>query len=789
MKKKILFLVIIIFSFFCLTIPCIAAEEKISLHQRDSTLYGLLSQNNNSSLNWESAYINCHIQDVSKDWHLYETENRVQTNYVISNESKTVIQEEFILPFYELDNSDYKSKNTKIEVNEKEIQPQVRHVLGNMGFYYNNQTRLTNTYISTKSFNKNTPVHKVIATADFSLVKEGMELSYYININKSDTSTIVPKNLKALQRTVDDYTLAFTLNHKKPFIELYFIGDIPSYTIQNGGNLAIDETELNLLEFSKLSKPAVISEIDWFNIIAQRLDNNNEIYDFKGLYIWEEAVQLEDIMTVFVFPLSFQPQETIEIDISTPIYLLKYVGTEHKDLYYFTGYMHSEIKNISIRLRGEGDVKDFYGGEKIGQQGDVYTLNGNEFSVVWDMAMVNLIYDAIKMILGGFLTFVVYLIPMIIMFILFLRRKEKKGLQVLYLQKFLSYSLSFFGFLFFVIIDENLSAAIVLLSLFGLLTLTTFIQTVTKKCRDFGRLILETICWVMSIHNLVSNKVFGVFGALWIFNLIDFIFIILKMRKLSLADPTLPKKCLPVGILYELENWIIYFYFAFTLIGAYFWSNALGNLGYIILIFICSLSFYYIGMLLRHKFFFLKPFRKFHKDLDLEDLEKKIQKRQSLLNLHPETINFYNILLAQYSLAHNQEKTKEYIKKCYLPKTQGYVLSYRGMMMRYGQTKDEFEHAYETLKREYYNNKMVLRSFEKFYQFWSPYYGTNRVENISKIYNYQRKNNSFSNAISLFVLIYYYKNENNMSKVEELKNEFLEKYRVLTEFVNDLNNL
>ena len=93
------------------------------------------------------------------------------------------------------------------------------------------------------------------------------------------------------------------------------------------------------------------------------------------------------------------------------------------------------------------------------------------------------------------------------------------------------------------------------------------------------------------------------------------------------------------------------------------------------------------------------------------------------------------------------------------------------------------------LKKEFYNNKRALKSFDKFYNFWSPYYGINPTVDISKTYRVDRKNNAYSNAISLFLLIHYYNNQKNTSKVRELKYEFLKKYSNLTEFVNDLNEL
>ncbi|MCM1131691.1 MAG: hypothetical protein NC310_06540 [Roseburia sp.] len=384
------------------------------------------------------------------------------------------------------------------------------------------------------------------------------------------------------------------------------------------------------------------------------------------------------------------------------------------------------------------------------------------------------------------IVFLFYFVPMLVMLILFICRKEKKGLKLFYLHKFLSYTLSFFGL--FLLSKVDLTPAIVLLCGYGILTLIALYQNIVNNCRDFNSLIAETVCWAMNIYYFIVHDIESIYINIWIFGLLDFIFALLRIRKTAKMDPTL-KNSLPVGILYSLEGWLIYLYFSITLSTFFIISEALNHFEIFVVAALCIFLIYIVGMILRQGFFFLKPFREFYKDLNLDALENKIQKRQTLPHLHPETINFYNILLAQQCLAHDMEKTKKYIKKAYLPKTNRYILSYRGMNMRYGQSKEEFEHGYEVLKREYYNNKAMLKSFDKFYKFWLPYYGTNPNQNIEKVYKYHRKNNEFSNAISLFVLIHYYKNENDISKVEELKKEFISKYGVLTEFVKDLNKL
>lgn len=491
-------------------------------------------------------------------------------------------------------------------------------------------------------------------------------------------------------------------------------------------------------------------------------------------------------MTVLTFSKDFKPAEQISIEIRLPFYLYNHIYNVNDYKYYVKGYIYSESRNVTVSIKGLDRVLGFGGGQEY--ETHSYALDYNEFTFSIDAYSEFVLDEVVRIIFATIMVFLFYVVPMLVMLILFIRRKNKSNLRVLYLQKFLFYTFSFFSLFFLLAFPKDLTPAIVLLCGFGVLTLITLLQNILRNCKNFNSLIAETMCWAMNIYYLVKDLE-TVYINIWIFGFIDFIFILFKIRKTVKMDPALQNH-LPVGILYSLENWIIYLYFNITSCTTFITSEALGDrfeIFFVPLPFI--FIFYFVGMILRYRFLFLKLFREFYKDLDLEALEKKIQKRQELPNLHPETINFYNILLAQHCLAHNMEKTRLYVKKTYLPKTKGYVLSYRGMNMRYGQTKEELEYGYEVLKREYYNNKLALKSFDKFYKFWLPYYGTNPSQDIKKVYNYHRKNNEFSNAISLFVLIYYYKNENDVSKVEELKKEFISKYGNLTEFVNGLNAL
>lgn len=778
MKKNLFCLFAGIFFLLSVAVPCFA-EESIPLMGQEGDVYGLLPQTNNSSLSWEQTIVTYDLSDFKKDNLFHTTKNEVTTTYFIRNTSNTEQTEEFLLPYYEVGDTDYKKSNTTITVDGDVITPKERHFISAMNLYYDDEMRLLNTYMETDLFKPYTNVHKLKATAYYSSTQDGT-ISHEFKSEYVNPKTVVTKN-GYISSFSGNTSYTFTTTKEDPTFELYFIGEVPKLQALPY-NLTIEESDMTLLDFTTAYMPQNVSKLDWYNIVVQRLNN------YYGSQTLDNLMSKEQLMHILTFDVTFPPRKSRSIITNMPILPYYIHDSESTGIFSFFGCQYSGNAQVLIYVHGSGDITRFTGGE-FNSAFDAYQMNNNvTYSFRASTAIVDNLTNAVLIALGTLLIFFFYIVPMIIMLILFFHNKNKTGKKLLYIEKFLSYTLAFFGFISLLFLENSLAAAIVLSCGLGILTALTVTEILKRITRDFSKLLIETICWVTMICSWATMDISGSFVCLWLFNTALFVLLLFRIRKKN-REMMPATFTLPVGMLYDFESWITYLYCTITITLAFVLSDLYGNFGHFILGIVLIVILYYFGMAYKNAFLFLGPIRRYKKHLDFDKLEQEVHQYQSLPRIHPETINYYTILLTQFSLLHSQDKCKEYFSKCHYPKHKPYIFTYRGLILRYGMTKAEFDHSYDVLKKEYYNKKRILKAIDKFYQFWLPYYGVNPTTQISKIYNYQRKNDRLSNAISLFVLIYYYKNEGNQAKVEELKKLFLKEYSMLEEFVKDLEKL
>ncbi|MDE7095610.1 MAG: hypothetical protein K2O23_03895, partial [Anaeroplasmataceae bacterium] len=264
MKKKILLLIFVLVSLLWMAIPSQAANGLPVINERDTEIFGLLPMKQNDSLSWEHLDLNCKVNYTSKD---HEFFNEAIATYQIRNRDwGRSVKEEFVLPYFELENSrDFKLDRTSIVVDGEEITPTLRHAsaLSGMEFYYNKEIPLYEDYNTNEKFNTNTSVHKIVAKADVSNLKDNASLQFDVNVKRADGTIMAAKNLKSMTKDKDDiYTLTFSVNNKSSAFELYFIGEMSEFTIHNYENLTIEETDGNLLSFANFQLPENISLTD-----------------------------------------------------------------------------------------------------------------------------------------------------------------------------------------------------------------------------------------------------------------------------------------------------------------------------------------------------------------------------------------------------------------------------------------------------------------------------------------------------------------------------------------------
>ncbi|MDE7385411.1 MAG: hypothetical protein K2M84_06600 [Anaeroplasmataceae bacterium] len=737
--------------------------------------YGLVPKNRtNSNLVWDEATLEFEISEFPSNYDTYfsTNPNTLTSTYLISNNSRQSIKETFYLPFHEINGlSSYVKSRTSIYINDIKINPTIRYMFGfdEYDFYTPQGANLSNKYTYySREFNSEAIVHKLTFQADFTNQA----------IESAEVNFVISNDAKA-RILIDDFSqaysdgkkiISFDVTERNSSHDLYCIGEIPEYSIDSLATITVEESSLSLLDFFNQYRPNYITEVDWFNICLEKLKDRTKLERLFVIPTYSFQT-LDNILNIMEFDVFIDGGQSIKIVTNNPLFPIGMAGEE--DQWRLSGYLFDEIAKVKVKVNAICFLEEINGTQQhkkakefqLDEYSNTYTFVLNTTANGEGGYHLVLPQD-LSLVLQTVLSCLFYVIPMIAMVVLFCLRKTKKGYILLYLQKIISYSLFFFGLFGLIFYPENLAMLIVLFCIFGILTILNVIEIVTKNTRSFGRLEFVTMCWVVAIYNLAIGVLFGAFIGLWIFNLGIFISIIFRISNKNKQANLDKEKYLPFGVLYNVERWITYFYFSSTMAISYVLTLVYNAFGYFFLALFLILVFYYIGAILKNVLLFMKPIRVYVKDVDINKLETSIQKLQALPEIHPETINYYNLILAQFFLAHSKEKCREYLKKCYYPKTKSCIISYRGISLRYGMTKEEFDHSFEVLKKEFYNNKRAIKSFKKFYEFWLPYYGVNPTVDVKKPYNYHRKKHTYNNAVSLFVLIYYYKNEGNLAKVK-----------------------
>ncbi|MDE6047674.1 MAG: hypothetical protein K2F56_03500, partial [Anaeroplasmataceae bacterium] len=751
MKKKIgIFIFICIFVLF-LSVP-ILAYSNYPLPVPTSN-YGLVPKNRiNSNLVWDEATFDFEISEFPSNYNTYfsKNPNTLTSTYMISNRSGQTFNETFYLPFSEIDGlGSYVKSRTNIYINDIKITPTIRYMFGfdEYNFYESPGISISNKYTYyTREFNTEAIVHKLTFQSDFSnQAMDSAEVNFVIDNNT--TARIL----------VDDFSqaysdgkkiISFDLSKINSTHNLYCIGEIPEYSIESIASIKVEEDSFSLLDFFNYYRPNYISEVDWFNICLEKVKDRTQ---FERLFVIPTYIfqTLDNILTVMEFDVLIDGGQSIKIVTQNPLFPIGMASIEQWRL---SGYLFDDITKVNIKVSAICYLEEINGNQ---QHKKVKEFQLDEYYNTYTFVLNTsadgggggylVLPQRVSIILQTVLSCLFYVIPMIAMIVLFCLRKTKKGYILLYLQKIISYSLFFFGLFGLLFYPENLAMLIVLLCIFGILTILNVIEIVIKNTRSFGRLEFVTMCWVITICCLARGVLFGAFIGLWIFNLGIFISIIFRISNKNKQANLDKEKYLPFGVLYNVERWITYFYFSSTMAISYVLTLVYNAFGYFFLALFLILVFYYIGAILKNVLLFMKPIRIYAKDVDINKLETSIQKLQALPEIHPETINYYNLILAQFFLAHSKEKCREYLKKCYYPKTKICIIAYRGISLRYGMTKEEFDHSYEVLKKEFYNNKRAIKSFKKFYEFWLPYYGVNPTVDVKKKYNYHRKKHIYNN--------------------------------------------
>jgi len=173
------------------------------------------------------------------------------------------------------------------------------------------------------------------------------------------------------------------------------------------------------------------------------------------------------------------------------------------------------------------------------------------------------------------------------------------------------------------------------------------------------------------------------------------------------------------------------------------------------------------------------------KDLDFTKFEFNLKKKLENPRVHPETKNYYLMILAAHAMCVDLDKYIEIKSQIVYPKFRQYQSFYHGLKINFLMTKEEIEETYVKLTNEFPKDRVFKRNAQNFAKLWKPYF-TGKNANESPAFTKPKTKNEFQNALFLFIRIGYYR-KNNDEKAYELEREFREKYSLLRVMIDELD--
>ena len=211
----------------------------------------------------------------------------------------------------------------------------------------------------------------------------------------------------------------------------------------------------------------------------------------------------------------------------------------------------------------------------------------------------------------------------------------------------------------------------------------------------------------------------------------------------EVTSPVNKKKYLPVGYTSK-KGYVIFFAITFivTIICIFMVSvlsqsgNMLLTFGAVIILFI----FYFFGIIIRNKLI-NKPIIDFENDFDYKKLEEYYTKAINDDKVHPETVNYSKLILANYIGLFSNEERKQKMLEVYEPVTPGFKMFY--MIVKELDNIDDKEYYLKTLENLKEDESLQLKVFQKqittYIHKMRCIYGEENVEDFDKAFPVVRK--------------------------------------------------
>lgn len=308
--------------------------------------------------------------------------------------------------------------------------------------------------------------------------------------------------------------------------------------------------------------------------------------------------------------------------------------------------------------------------------------------------------------------------------------------------------------------------SILYLIIFALLIL----EWIIEKKMPLRRGLYLIFVFLVAILMYNDGKLLSLYNVtLWLLSIPFAVIQIVTIIRYSVKkDPSnsVGEKTLPIGYFsnkqVKIRN-VSFIIFVFVLLGSVILTSYLDSL---LLSILLSIFIVLAGTVIIFYVFIInnplnEAIRSINNHLSYHDLCKKIDEIKKN-NLHPESENYLNIVLANYSVVADKNVSFKYFEETREPSTKSYVQIYNIVRINYYINSNNFEEAKKLmsmLKRNRRNNNLI-QAFEREIIISSS---NEIIENVESFYPLENKI-LFTSVTNCFCLMKYYYTRGNKEK-------------------------
>ena len=358
---------------------------------------------------------------------------------------------------------------------------------------------------------------------------------------------------------------------------------------------------------------------------------------------------------------------------------------------------------------------------------------------------------------------------------------KKINIMILYFIELLIALVGMFSYSFGYV-DEDfglfLDGWLVYLPTFIMVLITLFISLEMIVTKSFvKRIIYVVFAFLVSVMMYNDRGLVSEYNAgLWVFSVPYAIIMIIVIAMSIFKAPsnnTKEKTTLSVGVIDQKQfiiSFICLILMVLIMISSSFWSKYIPIPSIITEIIVAILALVIFLFILIKTNKLGKALKLVNYELNYGLFKQEINKIK-LNNIHPETLNYLNLILANYSYPVDEEESFTYFEGCFKPTNKAYINLYNIVKTIYHINKNEFDEAklmIDELRQKKANAKLVL-NLELILRIDTT---DDIIENIESYFPIDNKL-KINNIINSQTLMKYYHSRGDMDNAKKYANLIL----------------